>query len=113
MKRWKNLVLAAIMSVAIGIQSVVPVQAAVVSPMSTDVWVCADCKEPVSVSEVRRIKEITIIGDCTLREHQSIGCKICDITYVVETWISCSRCPHSELQSDYEKIERNKHRCFA
>lgn len=97
----------------IGMQGVLIASAAEFAPMSANVWVCADCKTPVSVNEVRKVKETTNIRTCSVREHQSIGCKICDVVYVVETWISCSGCPRSVLQETREEIERNQHRGFA
>ncbi|HBA49299.1 MAG TPA: hypothetical protein DCZ91_16190, partial [Lachnospiraceae bacterium] len=81
-KKIKNLAIAAALGLVIGVQSVMPVSAAEFAPMSTNEWVCVDCKTPLIVSEVRKFKEATNIRPCSVREHQSTGCKICDIVYV-------------------------------
>lgn len=116
MKKMKNFALAAIVGLAIGLQAVVPVEAAQISELHTArAWVCGICGASVYVTEVPKfIRTVTPKKyKCTTPGHVS-SCWIDEDIYVDEYHITCTNpnCGISYWQNSGSEYLKLTHRSY-
>lgn len=98
MRRWKNLAIAAVLGLVIGVQSVVPVQAEEAVPMA--LVKCSRCGTAMNV-DIQKSKtgaERGPVAKCNQADHHLTDCWLFEAQYVIYESYLCpnSSCRHSE-----------------
>ena len=96
MRRWKNLAIAAVLGLVIGVQSVVPVQAEEAVPIG--LVRCPKCSTALNVN----LTNIKSTGkregpfDCTREDHHLTNCSIYKVEYTAMEQHVCPACNYSK-----------------